>query len=173
MVLWAVASAPRRSSLGERGRESRGSEEAERRCGEVASSGATRRGWSGRRGRSSSRCGELRRSERRWRWSVSSAARVDGEGVALRSCDHAERMAVGEGGGGAGAGGAKVADSRTSARGAAAAGGGRLVGVAMAGGPGGFGLELETDTTRTTDDLTAALQACDLRRLQRKQRAAS
>jgi hypothetical protein len=151
LELLAVASVPRRRSRGERGREAKGSEEAGRRCGEVASSGATRRGWSGRSGRSSERCSELRRSARRWRWRVSSAVRVDGEGeegVALRRFDHAERMAVGEGGGGAGAGGAKVSDSRRSARGAAAtAGGGRLAGVAMAR---GFGLELGTDTTMTT-----------------------
>jgi hypothetical protein len=137
LELLAVESAPRRRSRGARGREERGSEEEVRRCGAVASSGATRRGWSERSGRSCSRCAELRRSERRWRWRVSRAARVGGEeedGVALRSCDHAERMAAGEGGWGGGAGGAKVRDSRRSASGAAAAaGGGRLVGVDMGG----------------------------------------
>lgn len=152
LELLAVESAPRRRSRGARGREERGSEEEVRRCGAVASSGATRRGWSERSGRSCSRCAELRRSERRWRWRVSRAARVDGEeedGVAVLRFDHAERMAVGVGGGGAGAGGAKVAVSRRSARGgaAAAAGGGRLVGADMAA---GFGLELGTDTTMTS-----------------------
>lgn len=79
---------------------------------------------------------EERRSERRWRWRVSRAARASaaaGE-VGLRRCDHAERMVVGAGGRG-GDGGAKVPDSRRSARATAAAGGG----VAMA----GLGIGLE------------------------------